>query len=127
MKALVWTLAALGSLLLWLLWELLSALFGEAAWTATEPVRRPVWRAFVRARWPWPLLLVAGVGGVASVGGLWAFKHSAEGWRAGAGLTLFLGGAFVALTAPFVWRDARQVRARGAARSRGGPTSRPAA
>jgi hypothetical protein len=103
MKILAWLLGALGWLLLAILRELLGELIGEATHAVAEPVRRPVWRAFVRARWPWPLLVVASLGASGSAGGLWLFKHYEQGWRAGAGVTLFLAGAFVALIAPLVW------------------------
>lgn len=111
MKIVAWLLGALGWLLVVILRELAGELLGEAAYAVTAPVRRPVWRAFVNARWPWPLLVVSGLGAAGSAGGLWLFKHYEDGWRAGAGVTLFLAGAFVALIAPFVWRDARRVRA----------------
>ena len=126
MKILGWLLGALGWLLLVILRELLGALVGETACAVSAPVRRPIWRAFVQARWPWPPLLVAGLGTAGSAGGLWAFKHHEQGWLATAGLALFLGGAFVALIAPLVWRDARRVREseRGTATE---PSSRPAA
>ena len=126
MKILAWLLGALGWLLLTILRELLGELFGEAAHAVTEPIRRPVWRAFVHARWPWPLLLVSGLGAIGSAGGLWLFKHYEHGWRAGAGVTLFLAGAFVALIAPLVLRDARRVRAQQRRQDAESP-SRPAA
>ena len=99
-------LVLVGGILAWLGWHLFHELAGELLEVLLRPITRPLWRAIVRARWPWPLLIgllggVAGMGvGIASMGSL--------GWRGSAGVILFFSGAALALMAPLLWRDARQ-------------------
>jgi len=89
-------------------WKAVFALF--AALTAlTAPVRRPVWAVFMRATWPWPAAVLAGLGiasGVAA--GMLLSKPNASDWESGFGLALFAGGAFVALAGPATWFDERR-------------------
>jgi hypothetical protein len=108
-------LVALGA---WLAWHLLGDVIGEAAGYALRPITRPVWRAIVVARWPWPLFAMLALGGGAFVGGL-VLIASPE-WPATVGGILFFGGAGLTLFAPLLWRDAK----REAAQARH-PDSRP--
>jgi cyanate permease len=70
----------------------------------------------VRARWPWPLLLMLIIGITAAVTGVRLM--SAADWRGAIGLLLFFGGVGLSLFAPLLWRDAKRESASGELRSR---------
>jgi len=103
-----WLLGIVGAGLAWLARELIGEMLGEAAWFASGPVRRPVWKAFATASWPWPLAVMMLVGAGAAVLGLQELRPELARWRNAVGLLAFLGGCGVALFAPFLWRDARR-------------------
>src|SRR5262245_2037652 len=103
-----WLLIPLGACLAWLLRELLSHIIGEALWTATGLARRPIWAAFVRARFAWPLWLMLGIGLAAVLLSLRLLQS--DGWTGLLGFSLFIGGTGLALLAPLIWRDARRAR-----------------
>src|SRR5262245_37340961 len=107
-----WILGAAGLILCWLLWELIAALVGDAAWEATSPLRRPIWRAFVSASWPWPLLALLAIGAAAVAAGLSVLGDLRR--EGSVGIGLLLSGAAVMLIGPLLWRDARRERRRSA-------------
>ena len=110
MPIIKWLLGAIGACFVWLFWEIVGDAIGEIVWAVTAPVRRPIWRAFVRARWPWPLLLMLVGGALVSIGGMGLVHQYESGWRAGVGMGLFLVGAFFAVGGGYLWRDARRER-----------------
>ena len=89
---------------------MVAELLGEAVRAVTAPLWMPLWRIFVAASWPWPLLLVMMVGMAAAVYGTWGLLEVR--WEQPVGMWLFLGGSAVVLVAPFYWRDARRERFR---------------
>ncbi|MGZ3332669.1 MAG: hypothetical protein ACXU9S_09820 [Gemmatimonadaceae bacterium] len=99
-----WIANGLGAALVWFLLEFAGEAMLALGTAVTAPVRRPVWALFMRAKWPWAAA-VLGVLGVASavVGGLLLQKPNSSSWEDGLGVTLFLGGAFVALAGPAFW------------------------
>ena len=101
----------IGAGLAWLAWEFASDALGEVFWWATGPIRRPIWRAFVTASWPWPMLVQMFVGAAAAYVGLTQLNPELPRWRGASGVVAFLGGCGIALVAPLVWRDARRQRA----------------
>ena len=103
-----WLLGIVGAGLVWLAWEVVGEIIGEAAWSASQPVRRPVWNLFVTASWPWPLVVMMLLGASAAWLGLRELRPELASWRRTIGLGAFLGGCGVALFAPFLWRDARR-------------------
>ena len=103
-----WLLGAVGAFFAWLAWEIIGDAIAEIFSLITAPVRRPLWRAFGRARWPWPLLLMLVGGGAVSVLGLSLTRLEEGGWRSGLGLILFLVGAIFAVSSGYLWRDARR-------------------
>jgi hypothetical protein len=117
----------LGCMLLWALAEALSDLLGDAASAAVAPAWRPVWRMFLRSRWPWPALLMAALGVAGVIAGFRLHERYDPGWRGVAALLLYFVGGAVAVVAPFLWRDARRVRAREAAQASGQSPSQGAA
>lgn len=127
MKLLGAVLGFLGCMLLWALAEAVSELLGDAASAAVAPARRRVWRAFVRARWHWPLLLVATLGVVGLVAGYRLRDRFGPDWRGDAGLLVYFAGGVGAAAAAFLWRHARRARGREAARGSADSSSRPAA
>lgn len=96
--------ATIAAILVWLGLEI----FGEAAVEATRvvlrPVTRPTCRAFVMARWPWPLLLglPLGVAGVVEGFSLLSYPNWSD-----TGLLLFFGGAGVFLCTLILWYETR--------------------
>jgi hypothetical protein len=62
MKLVVAVLGFLGCMLVWALAEAVAELLGNAADAALAPARRRAWQASIRARWHWPLLLMATLG-----------------------------------------------------------------
>jgi hypothetical protein len=103
-----WLVGAAGLFLGWLLCQLVIDLVGEAMWEVTGPFRRPIWRVFVAASWPWPLFLLLGIGGAAFIAGLVVLSDLSQ--EHPLGLWLVLGGAAIMLVSPFLWRDARRER-----------------
>ena len=99
--------------LAWLAWELVGEIAGEAFVIAAAPITRPIWRAFVAASWPWPLLLLVGVGGGAAWLGWLQANPELATWRRVSGLTAFLGGCIILLLAPFIWAAAQRDREEG--------------
>ena len=116
-----WLLGAIGAFFVWLAWELVGAAIGEIAWAVTAPVRRPIWRAFVQARWPWPLLVMLFGGSSVSIAGLGLAHMYETRWQAGVGVGLFLVGAFFAVGGGYLWRDAQRERAERAMRDAAAP------
>jgi hypothetical protein len=103
-----WILGGAGLVLGWLLCQMVIDLVGEAVWAVTGPLRRPIWRIFVDASWPWPLLMMLGVGAAAIVTGLVILSDLSR--ERPLGLWFLFGGAAIMLVSPFLWRDARQER-----------------
>jgi hypothetical protein len=104
-------LGLLGAALAWLAWEFLGDIVGEVSSLATGPIRRPIWRMFVTAAWPWPLLLMMFLGAGAAAFGLLQLRNDVSSWRKTVALIAVLGGFAFVLLAPFIWRDARRERA----------------
>ena len=125
MKLLGAVLGFFGCMLLWALAEGVSELLADAADAAVAPARRRVWRAFVRARWHWPLLLIATLGIVGLVAGYRLHDQFGPDWRGDAGLLVYFAGGVGAAVAAFLWRHARRARAREAARASADVASRP--
>ena len=98
-------LPSIGALFAWLGWEILHEAVGERIVELLRPVLRPIWRAFVLARWPWPLLIVLPLG-VAGVFEGYSLLSSPT--RGGAGLALFFGGAGVSILTLIVWSETRR-------------------
>ena len=96
-----------------LAWELLGGMVMDLGWAATAPVRRPIWRAFVTASWPWPLILMMAGGAASAWFGLQELRPELAAWRNGVGMVAFFAGCAIALSAPFLWRDARREANRG--------------
>lgn len=117
----------LGCMLLWALGEAVTELLGDSASGGVAPAWRPVWRAFLRARWPWPAVVMAALGVAGVIAGFRLHGRYDADWRGVAGLALFFVGGVVAAVAPFLWRDARRARARDAAPRSDRSPSRPAA
>jgi hypothetical protein len=103
-----WGISGAGVVLGWLLCQLIADLVGETVWGVTGPLRRPIWRVFVAATWPWPLLIMLGIGAAAVIVGLLILTDLTR--EQPLGLWLLLGGVGVMLVSPFVWRDARRER-----------------
>jgi hypothetical protein len=101
-----WGIGGAGVLLGWLLCQLIADLVGEIVWGITGPLRRPIWRVFVAATWPWPLLMMLGIGAAAVIVGIVILIDLTR--EHPLGLWFLLGGAGVMLVSPFVWRDARR-------------------
>jgi hypothetical protein len=106
-------LAAIGAILAWLGWEVLHEAAAGRIANLLRPVTRPIWHAFVVARWPWPLLIALPLGVAGMLEG-YSLLSSAT-WRADAGLELFFGGAGLSLLTLIVWSESR----RNAAMTRG--------
>jgi hypothetical protein len=95
--------------------EIFASLGGEVFFEAVgqrivrllRPVTRPIWRAFVVARWPWPLLIVLPLG-VASM--LKAYALLSSPVLADAGLAMFFGSASVSLLTLILWSETRRER-----------------
>jgi hypothetical protein len=95
--------------------EIFASLGGEVFFEAVgqrivrllRPVTRPIWRAFVVARWPWPLLIVLPLG-VASM--LKAYALLSSPVLADAGLAMFFGSDSVSLLTLILWSETRRER-----------------
>ena len=113
--------AALGAFFVWLVWEIVGGIIGdilvEVGWAATGPVRRPIWRAYVTASWPWPLFLSLAIAFGIIGGSLSLMEPGSNNWQFGAAVLDLIGGAWLALLAPLLWRDARRQRLPGHERS----------
>jgi len=105
-------LAGIVAVVAWLAWALLGEVIGEMFGYVLRPVTRPVWRAMVSARSPWPLIVMLVIGVSTTLIALPLLSY--DDWRGGTGFLLFVGGAGLALSAPFLWRDARRQAASGA-------------
>jgi|SRR5215467_7313822 len=104
-----WILGGVGLVVSWLLCQMLADLVGEAAREITGPLRRPIWRVFVAASWPWPLLVMLGIGAATVIGALVVLSDLSR--ERPLGIWLLLGGAAIMLVSPFLWRDSRRERA----------------
>ena len=114
MDAIHWILGTLGAFGLWLLWAFLGNDVAEVLWLLATPLRRALWHVLVNARWPWPLLLLIGIGtSLFSLGLALMARSAAAPWKGAAGLVLFFVGAAVGLMSPLLWRDARRARGYG--------------
>jgi hypothetical protein len=98
-------LGGLGAIALWLAWEFIGSLVGEALGVLLRPITRPLWRTLVRAHSPWPLALMLSTGVAAFVGGIVLMSRDKPSGLLG--LVLFFAGALLTLMAPLLWRDAR--------------------
>jgi hypothetical protein len=106
-----WLATVLGSVLLYLILEIAAEFLLDMATVATSPIRRPIWAAFTRARWPWPAGLLAVFGLACSFAGAQLIQRpNAPNWAESLGIYLFLGGALVVLAAPVLWFEARKMR-----------------
>jgi len=106
-------LGLIGAGLAWLAWEIAGDTIVDVIWWVTGPIRRPIWRAFVNASWPWPPLVMSTLGGAVAVAGFIRLDAvEVTGWRAGAALIGFFAGGLSALLSPMLWRDARRQRRR---------------
>lgn len=83
-------LACLACMLLWALAEALAELLGNATSKAAAPAWRPLWRMFVRARRPWPALVMTALGAGGVVAGYSIHERPDADWRGGAGVLLDL-------------------------------------
>ena len=102
-------LGGVGLVVGWLLCQMLADLVGKAVWEITGPLRRPIWRVFVAASWPWPLLVMLGIGAATVIGALVVLSDLSR--ERPLGIWLLLGGAAIMLVSPFLWRDTRRERA----------------
>jgi len=127
MKLLGAILGFLGCMLLWALADAVSEALWEAADAAIAPARRRVWRAFVRARWHWPLLLMATLGFVGLVAGYRLHDRFDTDWRGYVGLFMYLAGGVGGAVAALLCWHARRARMREAGRGSADAASRPAA
>ena len=101
-----WLVTALGGVLLYVIAEVAAEFFFDVA---TTPIRRPIWTAFIRARWPWPAALMVSFGVACSVAGAQLSQRpNAPKWAELVGVYLFIGGALVVLAAPALWFEARK-------------------
>jgi hypothetical protein len=100
-------LSAIGEIFASLDWEVFFEAVGQRILRLLRPVTRPIWRAFVAARWPWPLLVVLPLG-VASMLKAYTLLSSPAG--ADAGLALFFGSAGVSLLTLILWSETRRER-----------------
>lgn len=125
MKLIISGLVFLGCMLLHALAEGVAEVLGDAVGEATASWRRRLWQALVRARWHWPLLLIAALGVVGVVVGY--RLHELPDWRGPTGFLLYFAGGAAAAVAPFLWRDARRAGARTTEKSSASLPSRPAA
>lgn len=99
-----WIASLLAAALVGFLWEIAGEAMLAFGVAVTAPVSRPLWALFMRAKWPWPAVLLAALGiASAVVGALLLQKPNSSSWENGLGVTLFLGGAFVALAGPAFW------------------------
>ena len=103
-----WILGGAGLIVSWLLCQMVADLVGEAVWEITGPLRRPIWRIFVAASWPWPLLVMLGIGVAAVIAALVVLSDLNR--ERPLGIWLLLVGAAIMLVSPFLWRDARRER-----------------
>jgi hypothetical protein len=106
-----WLATVLGSVLLYLILEIAAEFLLDVATVATSPIRRPIWAAFTRAKWPWPAGMLALFGLACSfAGGQLMQRPNAPNWAESVGIYLFLGGALVILAAPVLLFEARKTR-----------------
>ena len=110
MRIISWLLHAFCAAIAWLLCSMIAELLGGALRHLTAPLWMPLWRLFVAASWPWPLILVLTVGALAAAYGMAGLIEAR--WQELVGVWLFLGGCAVMLVAPFYWRDARRERSK---------------
>jgi hypothetical protein len=111
-----WVIAAVLGVSAWLLWIVLEELTGTVISAVTAPVRRPIRDTFIRARRPWPLLLLLGVGLAAAATGVWTMARGEPHWVGPVGFLLFLTGSGIVISAPLLWRDARRQRVKSISR-----------
>jgi len=104
-----WVLGGVGLVIGWLLCQMVVDLVGEAIWEVSGPLRRPIWRVFVAASWPWLLLTMLGIGAATVMLGLVVLSDLSR--ERPLGMWLLVGGAAILLVSPFLWRDARRERA----------------
>lgn len=90
----------------WIAWHLAGDMIAEAVGYLLRPITRPIWRSFVRARWPWPLLAMLCFGGAATAAALRLMSET--GWRGMSSIPLFFAGVGLTLFAPILWRDAKR-------------------
>jgi hypothetical protein len=102
-------LAVIGCFFATIVYQMIGELVWSVVWRIARPIHQPIWRAFHTARWPWPLILVMAAG----LGGAWFALRSVDPehpWSVTLGVIVFLLGVAMAITAPFLWRDARRER-----------------
>lgn len=97
--------SAIGELLTSLGWEVFFEAAGERLARLLRPVTRPVWHAFVVARWPLPLIIVLPLGMATMLQG---YSLLSSPSRADAGLAMFFGGALVSLLSLILWSESRR-------------------
>jgi hypothetical protein len=97
--------SAIGEILASLGWEVFFEAAGERLARLLRPVTRPIWHAFVGARWPWPLVIVLPLG-VATM--LQGYSHLSSPTRADAALAMFFGGALMSLLSLILWSESRR-------------------
>lgn len=116
-----------GCMLLSALADAVSEVLWDAADAAIAPARRRVWLLFVRARWHWPLLLMATLGFVGLVAGYRLHDRFESDWRGYVGLFIYFAGGVGGAVAALLWRHARRARMREAGRGSADAAPRPAA
>jgi hypothetical protein len=57
-----WALGGAALVLGWVACQLIAQLAGEVLWELAGPLRRRTWRLVAAVRWPWPVLLLSGIG-----------------------------------------------------------------
>lgn len=97
--------AIITTIVVWLGLEIFGEAVVEASRVLLRPVTRPIWRAFVMARWPWPLLLGLPLGVAGLVEGYSLL--SSPNWG-GTGLSLFFVGAGAFLCTLILWYESRR-------------------
>jgi hypothetical protein len=98
-------LPAIEAILTWLGCEVLYEVLGERIFNLLRPVTRPIWRAFVVARWPWPLVIALPLGVTSVYNGYSLLSSPAH---ADAGFALFFGGDGVCILTLILWSETRR-------------------